>query len=63
MGEHTRVGNVLPKTEDKKAMKKKKDDIKHPPKNINEDIILQLIESKKIYIVQILIPSQYTVNV
>lgn len=63
MGEHTRVGNVLPKTEDKKAMKKKKDEIKQPPKNINEDIILQLIESKKVYIVQILIPSQYTVNV
>ncbi|XP_077936579.1 uncharacterized protein LOC144383347 [Gasterosteus aculeatus] len=47
MGEHTRVGNVLPKTEVKKAMKRKTGDFKHPPKKINEDIILKLIESKK----------------
>ncbi|XP_077936546.1 uncharacterized protein LOC144383326 isoform X2 [Gasterosteus aculeatus] len=47
MEEHTRVGNVLPKTEVKKAMKRKTGDFKHPPKKINEDIILKLIESKK----------------
>ncbi|ROJ64739.1 hypothetical protein DPX16_3761 [Anabarilius grahami] len=49
MGEHTRVGNVLPKTEAKKTMKKKKDDIKHHPQKINEDILLQLLESKKVF--------------
>ncbi|KAI4796434.1 hypothetical protein KUCAC02_026986 [Chaenocephalus aceratus] len=47
MGEQTRVGNILPKTEAKKALKKKKDDIKHPNMNINEDIILGIIDSKK----------------
>lgn len=48
MGQHTRVGNILPKTEVKKAMKKRKpDDIKHHPKQMNEDIIHEIIESKK----------------
>uniref|UniRef100_A0A8P4FW34 Ubiquitin-like protease family profile domain-containing protein n=1 Tax=Dicentrarchus labrax TaxID=13489 RepID=A0A8P4FW34_DICLA len=47
MGENTRVGNILPKTEVKKALKRKPDDIKPPAKKINEDIILEIIESKK----------------
>lgn len=55
MGEHTRVGNVLPKTEVKKAMKRKTGDFKHPPKKINEDIILKLIESKKVHTLTILL--------
>ena len=38
MGEHTRVGKILPKTEFKKALKKHPDNIKHPPKNINDYI-------------------------
>ncbi|KAK0156411.1 hypothetical protein N1851_000281 [Merluccius polli] len=53
MGENTRVGNILPKTEVKKALKRKPDDIKHPGKKINEDIILEIIESKKLYVVLI----------
>lgn len=53
MGENTRVGNILPKTEVKKALKRKPDDIKHPAKKMNEDIILEIIESKKVYVVLI----------
>lgn len=48
MGEHTRVGNILPKTEVKKALKKRTDDTKHPTREINEDIILNIIDSKKV---------------
>ena len=55
MGEHTRKGNILPKTEVKKAMKKRTDDPKHPPKPINEDIILNMIESRKVCIVLVLL--------
>ncbi|TKS66023.1 hypothetical protein D9C73_000079 [Collichthys lucidus] len=47
MGKYTRIGNILPKTEVKKAMKKRTDDPKHSPKKINEDIVLEIIESKK----------------
>lgn len=50
-----RIGSILPKTEVKKALKKKPTDIKHPTKKINEDIILDLTESKKVYIVLVLL--------
>ena len=48
MGEHTRVGNILPKTEVKKALKKRTDDHKQPTEKINEDIILDIIDSKRV---------------
>ncbi|XP_030581204.1 uncharacterized protein LOC115777435 [Archocentrus centrarchus] len=47
MGAHTRVGNILPKTEVKKVLKKASDDTKHPPEQINEELILQIINSEK----------------
>ncbi|KAK7885891.1 hypothetical protein WMY93_025512 [Mugilogobius chulae] len=48
MGENTRYGNVLPKTEIKKAMGKKRDTaISKAAQNVNEDTIRELIESKK----------------
>ena len=53
MGQHTRLGSILPKTEIKKALKKKPTNINHPAKKINEDIILDLIESKKVYVMLI----------
>lgn len=48
MGRHTRLGNILPKTEIRKALKKKLDNITHSTRHINKDIILELIESKKV---------------
>lgn len=48
MGQQSRSGNILPKTEIKKALTKKTDHSTHPTKNINEDIILEIIESKKV---------------
>lgn len=64
MGEHTRVGKTLPKTEFRKAMKKNPDaETKHPLKKINEDIILDLLDSKKVHFMLILLVCQYTVTV
>lgn len=54
MGQHTRVGNILPKTEVKKAMKKKP--IWHKASlETDEYIIHKLVESKKVYIGLILL--------
>ncbi|XP_054595991.2 uncharacterized protein [Nothobranchius furzeri] len=47
MGEHTRVGTILPKTECKKALTKTTEHRTQPIKEINEDIILQILDSKK----------------
>lgn len=56
MGQHTRVGNILQKTEVKKAMKKRNpNDIKHHLKQMNEDIRHEIIESKKVCIELILL--------
>lgn len=47
MGKRTRVGDILPKTEVNKGLKRRQEGIKVQPKNINENSILELLESKK----------------
>jgi hypothetical protein len=48
MGKYTRVGDVLPKTEVKKGIKTRKDYTQVTSKSVDEDVILSLIETKKV---------------
>lgn len=54
MGKHTRLRDILPKTEIKKALKEKNDQNKHSPEQIIEDIILQTTDSEKVKLIKFL---------
>lgn len=51
MGKHTRAGNILPKTEVKKGLKKRSGETKASSiQKVDEDVLLALLESKKVCI-------------
>lgn len=48
MGKDTRAGNILPKTEVKKGLKKRSGETMVSNQKVDEDIIHALLESKKV---------------
>lgn len=50
MGENTRVGDILPKTEALKAQPKCKKVTQAQTKMVDEEMILKLLDSKKVWI-------------
>lgn len=54
MGKHTRLRDILPKTEIKKALEEKNDQNIHSPEQIIEDIMLQTTDSEKVKLIKFL---------